>query len=126
MTTDTPDPAPTEDLAQLLQRVIAEKGLTRTEIARRAGVSVSIVSAWANRTRGQGRGPSRATLIALAAALGEPERAVFAAASRKTPGPLSADQEERVLGYFRQLTAEQQADQETVLRALAERNRQGS
>lgn len=119
----TPEPAPTEDLAQLLRRVMAEKDLTQTEIARRIDVSVSIVSAWVNRKRGGKRGPSSDILNRLADALGEPRDRVFAAAARKTPGPLNPDQEQEVLAVFRELTKEQQTTKIVEMRALVEHNR---
>lgn len=105
---------------------MAEKELTQTEIARRAGVSVSIVSAWVNRTRGGKKGPSRQTLERLAEAIGEPRERVFAAAARKVPGPLTPDKEQQVLQAFRELTEEQQSDKILEMEALAERNRSGA
>lgn len=116
-------PQPPEDLAQLIRRVMDEKGIAQAEIARRAGVSVSAVSTWVNRKRGAGRGPSRDILHRLAAALGEPERRVFEAAKRKTPGPISPDAEQNLLEYFRDLTEEQQHAKLVEMRALAEDNR---
>lgn len=111
-----------EDLAQMLRRVMDEKALTQTEIARRVGVHVSTVNLWVQRKRGLGRGPSRDTLTKLADALGESPRSVFAAAGRKVPGPLSPDAEARVLEIFRDLTAEQQRMFETQMRAVREDN----
>lgn len=122
----TPEPAPPEDLAQLLRRVMVEKSLKQTEIARRTGVSVSIVSAWVNRTRGGKKGPNRQTLERLAGALGEPRDRVFAAAARKVPGPLTPDKEQEVLRVFRELTEDQQSDKILEMEALAERNRSGA
>lgn len=121
----TPEP-PIETLAQLLRRVIAEKGLTQTEIASRVGVSISIVNAWANGKRGGKRGPNRETLEKLADALGEPRDRVFAAAARKTPGPLTPDKREAVLRVFEELTEEQQAAKLIEMQALGEHNRTGA
>ena len=112
-----------EDLAQLLTRVMAERDMTQSELARRAGVHVSTVNLWVRRKRGSGRGPNRETLARVAEALSIPARDVFAAAGRKTPGPLSPDAEQRLLEFFRELTAEQQRMLETTARALAEENR---
>lgn len=120
----TPTPQ-AEDLAQLLNRVMDKRGLTRTEIAHRAGVSVSIVSAWASRKRGTRRGPSHAVLERLADALGEPRERVFAAAARKTPGPLTDDKRQAVLAVFAELTEEQQETKLVEMRALVEHNRTG-
>lgn len=121
-----PEPAPTEDLAQLLRRVMSEKQLTQTEVARRAGVSVSIVSAWVNRQRGGKRGPNREVLSRLAEALGEDRETVFAAADRKVPGTLTPSREASVLAVFAELTEEQQAAKLVEMKALAEYNRQGA
>lgn len=122
---ETQEPS-TEDLAQLLQRVTAEKGLTQLEISRRSGIARSTINAWATRSRATGRGPSRAKLEALAAATGEPKDVVFAAADRKTPGYLSPNQEERLLEFFRELTEDQQGDKLGEIEYLAKRNRAGS
>lgn len=121
----TPEP-PTDDLAQLLRRVMDEKNLTQLEIARRSGISKSTIGAWVNRTRGTDRGPSRENLRALAAAIGEPEGRVFAAADRKTPGQLTPDDEAEVLEYYRELTAEQQRAKKIEMRALARDNQAGA
>ncbi|WP_369183294.1 helix-turn-helix transcriptional regulator [Streptomyces sp. Y1] len=105
-----------ETLAQLIRRVQdARPELTQTEIARRAGVSVSAVNTWAN----GGRTPSRKSCDKLADALGEPRERVFAAANRRTPGRLSQDAEERILELYRRLTAEEQRIVERQLVALA-------
>lgn len=120
-----PEP-PTEDLAQLLRRVMDQKDLTQLEIARRSGISKSTIGAWINRTRGIDRGPSRERLRSLAAAIGEPEDRVFAAADRKTPGQITPDDEEEVLEYYRELTAEQQRAKKIEMRALARDNQAGA
>lgn len=119
-----PEPAPTEDLAQLIRRVMAEQDLTMTEISDRSGLTVSTISSWATRKRGAGgRGPGRDKLRALAKGLRVPEADVFAAAGRRVPGPISPDQEQQLLAYFRELTAEQQGDKLYEIEKLAERNR---
>lgn len=105
-----------ETLAQLIRRVQDKHpDLTQTEIARRAGVSVSAVNTWANGSRI----PSRRSCDKLADALGEPRERVFAAANRRTPGPLSPDAEERLLELYRRLTVEEQRFVERQLMALA-------
>jgi transcriptional regulator with XRE-family HTH domain len=105
-----------ETLAQLIRRVQdAKPELTQTEIARRAGVSVSAVNTWANGTRV----PSRKSCDKLADALGEPRERVFAAVNRRTPGPLSPQGEERILELYRRLSAEEQRIVEKQLVALA-------
>ncbi|MFF2954294.1 helix-turn-helix transcriptional regulator [Kitasatospora sp. NPDC057965] len=105
-----------ETLPQLIRRVQdARPELTQTEIARRAGVSVSAVNTWVNGERV----PSRKSADKLAAALGEPRERVFAAAGRRTPGSLTPDAEERILELYRRLTADEQRIIERQLAALA-------
>ncbi|WP_218924725.1 helix-turn-helix domain-containing protein [Streptomyces sp. or3] len=116
----TDDATPAEDLAQLLARLKDEYGVNDSQIAATVGVSVSTVNTWVHRKRQ----PRPDALRALSAAYPKfTEDRIFAAAGRKTPGPLSPSAEERLLELFRGLTAEQQADKEVELRALNERNR---
>lgn len=123
--TTQPDPTPTEeDLAQLLRRVTSGD-LTYTEISRRSEIPIATISAWATRSRGTGRGPSRDRLRKLATAIGEPEHVVFAAASRKAPGPLRPDREAQLLELFREMTEEQQRMQLIQARAVVQDNRTG-
>jgi transcriptional regulator with XRE-family HTH domain len=114
---------PTEDLAQLLSRLKDEYGVSESEIARRIGVSAATVNNWVRRKRGTGRGPNPEKLRALHREFPKfSEDQIFAAAGRKTPGPLSPDAEERLLELFRGLTKEQQEITETQMRALNESN----
>ncbi|RLV66294.1 putative transcriptional repressor of cell division inhibition protein [Streptomyces sp. CBMAI 2042] len=116
----TEDTTPTEDLAQLLARLKDEYGVNDSQIATAIGVSVSTVNTWVHRKRQ----PRPDALRALAAAYPKfTEDQIFAAAGRKTPGPLSPAAEERLLELFRGLTAEQQEIKELELRALNEHNR---
>lgn len=116
-----------EDLAQLIQAIRDEYDVNEPEIARRIGVHVSTVNSWTTRRRGGGRGPARETLEAIAREFPSfPKERVFAAAKRRTPGPLSPDAEERVLALYRELTAEQQEAKELEMRALVEHNRSGA
>ncbi|WP_432147896.1 helix-turn-helix domain-containing protein [Streptomyces sp. bgisy029] len=116
----TEDDTPTEDLAQLLARLKDEYGVNDSAIATAIGVSVSTVNTWVHRKRQ----PRPDALRALAAAYPRfTEDEIFAAAGRKTPGPLAPEAEERLLELFRGLTAEQQELQEIQLRALNEHNR---
>jgi transcriptional regulator with XRE-family HTH domain len=115
---DTVD-ASSETLPQLIRRVQdARPELTQTEIARRAGVSISAVNAWANGIRV----PSRRSCDKLADALSEPRDRVFAAANRRTPGQLSPDAEQRILELYRKLSAEEQRIVELQMGALAARD----
>ncbi len=116
----TEDATPTEDLAQLLARLKDEYGVNDSQIAAAIGVSISTVNTWVHRKRQ----PRPDALRALAAAYPKfTEDQIFAAAGRKTPGPLSRTAEERLLELFRGLTAEQQEIKELELRALNEHNR---
>ncbi|MEV7470450.1 XRE family transcriptional regulator [Streptomyces kronopolitis] len=112
-----------EDLAQLIKRLKDHYQVNESEIARRIGAAPATVNAWVNRKRGTGRGPNVEKLRALAREFPAfTEDQIFAAAGRKTPGPLSPDAEERILALYRGLTAEQQEMKEVEMRALVERN----
>lgn len=117
-----------EDLAQLITALKDEYKVSESEIARRIGVHVSTINNWVHRKRGGGRGPNPDTLRALAEAFPKfTTQRVFAAAGRKTPGPLSPDARQRLLDLFGELTDDQQRMLETQVRAVAEGNRpQGS
>lgn len=117
---DNEDATPTEDLAQLLARLKDDYGVNDSQIAAAVGVSVSTVNTWVHRKRS----PRPDAIRAIAAAYPTyTEDMLFAAAGRKTPGPLSPDAEQRLLELFRGLTAEQQEIKELELRALNEHNR---
>jgi transcriptional regulator with XRE-family HTH domain len=110
-----------ETLAQLIRLVQDERPeLTQTEIARRMGVSVSAVNTWVNGSRVAGP----RSLEKLVEILGLPRKRVFAAAKRRTPGPLSPETEERLLELFRRLSAEEQRIVERQLMALAVEDQQ--
>ncbi|SCK20485.1 hypothetical protein YUYDRAFT_02139 [Streptomyces sp. ScaeMP-e48] len=116
----TEDATSTEDLAQLLARLKDTYKVNDSQIATAIGASPSAVNTWIHRKRQ----PRPEALRALAAAYPKfTEDEIFAAAGRKTPGPLAPDAEERLLELFRGLTAEQQELQEIQLRALNEHNR---
>ncbi|WP_218923960.1 helix-turn-helix transcriptional regulator [Streptomyces sp. wa1063] len=116
----TDDATPGEDFAQLLARLRDEYGVNDSQIAAAIGVSPSTMSTWVHRRR-QPRPDALRKLAARYPAFTEAE--IFAAAGRKTPGPLSPAAEERLLELFRGLTAEQQEIKELELRALNEHNR---
>ncbi|MEV7491470.1 helix-turn-helix domain-containing protein [Streptomyces anulatus] len=116
----TDDATPAEDFAQLLARLKDTYKVNDSQIAESIGVSVSTVNTWVHRKRQ----PRPEALHKLASRYPKFSRAaIFAAAGRKTPGPISADAEERLLELFRGLTAEQQEMKELELRALNEYNR---
>ena len=111
-----------QDLAGLITSIKDKHNVTETEIARRIGVSPAAVNTWVHRKRGTGRGPNRETLRKLAQEFAIDEEAVFAAAGRRSPGPVSPEAEQRLLELFKDLTAEQQATVEIQLRGLVEHN----
>lgn len=114
------DTTPIEDLAQLLARLKDEYGVNDSQIAAAIDVSVSTVNTWVHRKRQ----PRPEALHRLAARYPKfSADQIFAAAGRKTPGPVSPAAEERLLELFRGLTAEQQQTKEVELRALNEHNR---
>lgn len=115
----------TEDLAQLLARLKAERDLSDSEIGRRIGVATSTVNSWVHRKRGTGRGPAQKNLEALSREFNLDRDEVFRAASRTSPGPLDAESEARVLELYRALTEEQRRAKEVEMRALGEMNRTG-
>lgn len=120
---DSPQEQSAEDLADLIQAIKDEHGVSDSDIARRVEVTPATVNAWIHRRRGTGRGPKPATLRKLASAYGIPEDRVFASVKRARPGPLSPQATERLLQLFAELTAEQQEMVEIQLRATAEHNR---
>lgn len=116
----------TEDLAQLLARLMIEYDVNASEIGRRIGVAASTVSSWKNRTRAGKRGAHPDNLRALAREFPKfSEYEIFAASRRESPGPLDADAERRILELYRGLTAEQQRAKEIEMRALNEMNHTG-
>jgi transcriptional regulator with XRE-family HTH domain len=116
----------TEDLAQLLARLMNEYDVNASEIGRRIGVAASTVSSWKNRTRAGKRGAHPDSLRALAREFPKfSEDEIFAAAGRESPGPLDEDGEARMIKLWRDLTAEQRRAKEVEMRALGEMNRTG-
>ncbi|WP_367139771.1 MULTISPECIES: helix-turn-helix domain-containing protein [Streptomyces] len=116
--------AGSEDLAQLIKSLMDDYKVNQSEIARRIGVHVSTVNTWVHRKRGQGRGPSADVLRNLSQEFPRySEERVFAAAGRKRPGPLAAEDERELLELFKGLTEEQQEFTKTQIRALVESNR---
>lgn len=97
-----------------------EPGLTLTSIARRSGLPLATVSAWANGTRGSARPPAPDSLRRLARGLRRPEHEVFEAAGRthrdSTTEPDRTARKWASLG--RDLTDEDRAVAEAMLRAF--------
>ncbi|MFB6813059.1 XRE family transcriptional regulator [Streptomyces sp. NPDC056347] len=116
-----------EDLAQLIARLKDTYSVSDSEIARRISVSPATVNAWVHRKRGTGRGPNKDKLRALAAAFPKftPDE-IFAAAGRRTPGPLNPEARDRILALIDELTEDQQEITEIQIRALVDRNRSGA
>lgn len=114
----------TEDLAQLIARLKSTYDVNESEIARAIGVAPATVNSWVNRKRGTGRGPNPDKLRRLHEQYPKfSEGEIFAAAGRRTPGPLDTDAEERILRLYRGLTDEQQRVTEIQLKALNEANK---
>lgn len=112
-----------ETFAQLIVRIKDTYDVSESEIARRLGVSIAAVNNWVHGRRASAQ---PATLRKIVEEFPKfTAREVFAAAGRRTPGPLSPDQEERLLAYFRNLTEEQQEAKLVEMQALAEHNRAG-
>jgi transcriptional regulator with XRE-family HTH domain len=110
-------------IAGLIAYIKDRHGVNESQIARRIGVSPATVNAWVHRMRGSGRGPRPETLRKLAAEFALPEEKVFAAADRKTPGPVNPESEQRLLELFKNLTEAQQEFVEIQVRGLVEHNR---
>lgn len=120
---ETENIPPVEDFAQALAALKDIYQVSDVDIAKAIGVSSAAVGTWVHRKRK----PRRDAIEALAAAYPKFTRErLFKAADREAPGPLSPDAEERMLGLFRELTAEQQEMKEIEMRAIAERNRSQS
>ena len=116
----------TEDLAQLLARLMDVYNINESEIGRRIGVAASTVNSWKHRTRGGKRGVRPDNLRALAREFPKfTEEEIFAAAGRETPGPLSAEAEARIVELYGRLTSEQQRMIEAQMRAVDQLNRTG-
>lgn len=102
--------APGEDLAALLQRVLAEADISQRELSRRTGIPVATLSAWMTRRRGQAGGIDPAVLRQLAegvrgfATVAE----IFEAAGRVVPAELDEARKDRLLKYFYAMDAQQQ------------------
>lgn len=110
-----------EDLAALLKRVMAESGMSQSEIADRSGVHLATLNAWITRRRSPGKGPQMsAKLRKLAEALpGVTPLEVFEAAGRTIPGAIKPDAQQRINELFLSLSAGRQRVALQVLEALA-------
>jgi transcriptional regulator with XRE-family HTH domain len=118
------DPERGETFAQLMKRLMDTYQVNESDIARATSMSTSAVNLW---VRGERYAPRKATLEKLAAAFPKiPRDDFFAAAGRKTPGPVSPDRKERIIAYLDDLTAEQQEFVEITVKAQAEHNRSSS
>ncbi|MET7933426.1 helix-turn-helix domain-containing protein [Streptomyces sp. NPDC005322] len=118
-----PQPAPDEDLSQLIVWIKDQTGDSESAIARRIGVSAATVNQWVHRKRGAGRGPRPENLRKLAVEYGIPEVRAFEAAGRTVPGELAPDRKQRIMNDLDMLTAEQQRMIELQIHAVAEGNR---
>lgn len=83
----------TVSLADLIQQVRREDDVTLETIARRSGIALSTIGAWALGTRGTRRPPSPEMLVKLAKGLQRPEVVVFEAAGVVHPSRLAPEGE---------------------------------
>ena len=96
-----------------------EPGLTLDAIARRSGIPLATVGAWANGTRGGKRPPSEDLLRKLAKGLRRPESEVFEAAGRAwRDGAVEDATGRKWAALGRDLTDEDRAVAEAMLRAF--------
>lgn len=107
-------------LAALIQRVRDEEQVTLEAIARRAGLPLATVGAWATGARGAKRAPSAELLRKLAKGLRVPEREVFAAAGRVYRDDDTDDDatSRKWAALGRDLSPEDRAVAEAMLRAF--------
>lgn len=89
---EAPNNTPAPTLADLINQVRREDGVTLETIARRAGIPLSTVGAWAVGTRGARRSPAPDLLDKLAKGLQRPATAVYEAAGRVHPSRLDSDE----------------------------------
>ncbi|MEU9149156.1 helix-turn-helix transcriptional regulator [Streptomyces sp. NPDC048417] len=105
-----------EDLAALLNRLVAEKpDKTPKDLATEAGISYPTLNAWMRRARGTSR-VQPDTLRALVRTLRDDwglsvtPAEMFAAVGRAVPGGADEEREGRLLKLFRQLPIDRQRD----------------
>lgn len=107
-------------LAELIQQVINEDGVSITDIARRANLRRSTVSSWASGTRAALRPPDQDRLCQLAVGLRRPQAVVFAAAGLPCHPPMGDDLDELVVvGLYRELPEPDRRLALQILRAMA-------
>lgn len=116
-----------DDLAALIDRVMAEKDWTLSTLARRSGLSVSTLHSWKSGDRATGnRGPTPEKLRQLADGAGLTAAEVFQAAGRRLPAAMDDEEERRFLHLFRSLPGEDRRVIEATMQAMRERQRSTS
>ncbi|MEU0831235.1 helix-turn-helix transcriptional regulator [Streptomyces sp. NPDC005969] len=113
-----------DDLARLIEHVMAEKDWTLSTLARRSGLSTSTLHSWKSGDRATGnRGPSPDKLRQLADGAGIPVATVFEAAGRHVPAPMDDEDERRFVQLFRSLDSADRRVIEATMQAMGERRR---
>lgn len=132
------DPGP-DSLSKLIADVIDRRGYSSlSEMARHTDIPYPTLWAWEKGTRNQKRPPTVQVLRMFATDFGVPESVVFRAAGRAYSDPGALDSESltllelfkslpsgdqarlvRVVDLFRQMTPDQRAIAESVLRGIA-------
>lgn len=116
-----------DDLAELIERVMQDKGWTLTTLARRSGLSTSTVHSWKSGDRATGsRGPSPDKLRLLAAGTGLTVAEVFEAAGRHVPAAIDDEEERRFLHMFRTLDTADRRVVEATMQAMRARQKSTS
>jgi hypothetical protein len=110
---ESPAAHPGEDLAALLERLLASSGgRTQKDLATAAGISYPTLNAWMNRTRGTSRiDPEKLrTMVEVFRRWGvrTSPREFFAAVGRPVPGPTGDEREAKLLRLYRQLPESRQ------------------
>lgn len=117
-----------EGMAALLKRVMAQTGMTQSEIAERSEIPLATVNAWITGRRSPGKGPKAATMLRRLADVlpGVTVKDVFEAAGRTVPGPVTPEGQQLILDLYRTLSPGRQKLAEQMLRALAAEERPGA
>lgn len=105
---DTAEQAPVEDLAALLKRLLAEKDKSQAWLAAETGIPLATINAWVVGRRAPKGASGSESLRKLAVALGATPKAMFEAAGRRAPGPLSREREDKLMQIFRALPVDGQ------------------
>jgi transcriptional regulator with XRE-family HTH domain len=110
------------DVAELIRRGLARKGMTQRQLATETDIPYSTLNAWATRRRGTGGNIDPDQLRTLAKALGYTARTMFEANGRQPPAELDQEREAKLLRLYRNLSTDGQraliATAETLSRGM--------